>query len=173
MLELNIVPLVLGGEVVNADSMQLYRGMDIGTAKLPFAERRGIPHHQIDVLDVTDEAPIAAYQADARRSVEDVRSRGLQPGDLRDPAVNIGFGQAWIEWMRSHPATGGQLPKVIASYNAGAGNVRKWVNRYGDPRGSPDLRMALQGYSWRARGLRCAGPPAARTASRSRRASRD
>ncbi|MFW5469902.1 tRNA (adenosine(37)-N6)-dimethylallyltransferase MiaA [Knoellia sp. CPCC 206435] len=69
----------VGGEVVSADAMQLYRGMDIGTAKLPFAERRGIPHHQIDVLDVTDEATIAAYQVDARRSIDDIRSRGLHP----------------------------------------------------------------------------------------------
>ncbi len=46
----------LGGEIVNADAMQLYRGMDIGTAKLPVAERRGIPHHQLDVLDVTQTA---------------------------------------------------------------------------------------------------------------------
>nr|WP_314444751.1 lytic transglycosylase domain-containing protein [uncultured Sphingomonas sp.] len=63
-----------------------------------------------------------------------VRSRGLAPGDLRDPAVNIGFGQAWIDWMRSHPATGGHLPKVIASYNAGPLPVGRWqVNDRGDP----------------------------------------
>ena len=69
----------VGGEVVSADAMQLYRGMDIGTAKLPVAERRGVPHHQIDVLDVTDEATIAAYQVDARRSIDDIRGRGLHP----------------------------------------------------------------------------------------------
>jgi tRNA dimethylallyltransferase len=69
----------LHGEVVSADAMQLYRGMDIGTAKLPLEERRGIPHHQIDVLDVVDEATIAAYQTDARRSIDDIRGRGLHP----------------------------------------------------------------------------------------------
>ena len=53
----------LGGEVVNADSMQLYRGMDIGTAKLPAEERRGVPHHLLDVLDVTEESTLAAYQS--------------------------------------------------------------------------------------------------------------
>jgi tRNA dimethylallyltransferase len=53
-------------EIVNADAMQLYRGMDIGTAKLPVAERRGIPHHLFDVLEVTDEAAVAAYQDAAR-----------------------------------------------------------------------------------------------------------
>lgn len=63
-------------EVVNADAMQLYRGMDIGTAKLPPDERRGVPHHLLDVLDVTDEASVAAYQRDARAAVEDVIVRG-------------------------------------------------------------------------------------------------
>jgi len=67
----------VGGEVVSADAMQLYRGMDIGTAKLPVEQRRGIAHHQIDVLDVTDEATIARYQRDARTSIDDVRGRGL------------------------------------------------------------------------------------------------
>ena len=63
-------------EIVNADAMQLYRGMDIGTAKLGVEERRGIPHHQLDVLDVTDEASVAAYQAAARADVERIRTRG-------------------------------------------------------------------------------------------------
>jgi tRNA dimethylallyltransferase len=69
----------VGGEVVGADAMQLYRGMDIGTAKLTLEERRGIPHHLVDVLDVTDEATIARYQVDARAAIDDVRSRGLHP----------------------------------------------------------------------------------------------
>ncbi|GAA4124806.1 tRNA (adenosine(37)-N6)-dimethylallyltransferase MiaA [Knoellia locipacati] len=69
----------VGGEVVSADAMQLYRGMDIGTAKLPVAERRGVPHHLIDVLDVTDEATIARYQVDARACIDDIRARGLHP----------------------------------------------------------------------------------------------
>jgi tRNA dimethylallyltransferase len=63
-------------EVVNADAMQLYRGMDIGTAKLTVAERRGVPHHMLDVLDVAEEASAAAYQADARRIVADIDARG-------------------------------------------------------------------------------------------------
>jgi tRNA dimethylallyltransferase len=60
----------LGGEVVNADAMQLYRGMDVGTAKLTTAERGGVPHHLLDVLDVTEPAAVAAYQRDARAVVE-------------------------------------------------------------------------------------------------------
>ena len=66
-------------EIVNADAMQLYRGMDIGTAKLPVAERRGIAHHMLDVLDVTDEATVANYQRDARRAVEAIIGRGAIP----------------------------------------------------------------------------------------------
>ena len=62
-------------EVVNADAMQLYRGMDIGTAKLTPAERRGVPHHLLDVLDVTEEASAAAYQAAARLAVDDIVAR--------------------------------------------------------------------------------------------------
>jgi len=66
----------LGAEIVNADAMQLYRGMDIGTAKLPLARRRGIRHHQLDVLDVRDEASVAAYQRGARADLADIHTRG-------------------------------------------------------------------------------------------------
>ncbi len=66
-------------EIVNADAMQLYRGMDIGTAKLTVSERRGIPHHLLDVLDIEDEASVAAYQADARGIIDDILSRGATP----------------------------------------------------------------------------------------------
>ncbi len=69
----------LGGEVVGADAMQLYRGMDIGTAKLTTHERRGIPHHQLDVLEVTEEASVAAYQRAARADIAGIRARGRHP----------------------------------------------------------------------------------------------
>ncbi len=68
----------LGGEIVNADAMQFYRGMDVGTAKLPVAQRRGIPHHQIDVLDVTDTATVARYQS-AAADIEAIAARGKVP----------------------------------------------------------------------------------------------
>ena len=67
------------GEVVNVDSMQLYRGMDIGTAKLSVEEREGIPHHQLDVWDVTETASVARYQRDAIADVEDIMARGKTP----------------------------------------------------------------------------------------------
>ena len=66
-------------EIVNADAMQLYRGMDIGTAKLTLAERRGIPHHLLDVLEVTAEATVSNYQADARAAVTEIIARGAVP----------------------------------------------------------------------------------------------
>lgn len=69
----------LDGEVVNVDSMQLYRGMDIGTAKLTVAERDSIPHHQLDVLDVSETASVARYQQEAVADVEAIMSRGKTP----------------------------------------------------------------------------------------------
>ena len=69
----------LGGEVVNTDAMQVYRGMDIGTAKLPVAERRGIAHHLLDQLDITEPATVALFQAWAREAVADIRGRGATP----------------------------------------------------------------------------------------------
>ncbi|WP_030485122.1 tRNA (adenosine(37)-N6)-dimethylallyltransferase MiaA [Nocardioides aequoreus] len=69
----------LGGEVVNTDAMQLYRGMDIGTAKLPEAERRGVPHHLLDVLEVTEAASVAEFQRWGRAAIDDCRSRGVVP----------------------------------------------------------------------------------------------
>lgn len=69
----------LDGEVVNVDSMQLYRGMDIGTAKLIMEEREGIPHHQLDVWDVTETASVARYQASAIADIDGIRARGKTP----------------------------------------------------------------------------------------------
>jgi tRNA dimethylallyltransferase len=69
----------LDGEVVNTDAMQLYRGMDVGTAKLPPAERRGVPHHLLDVLEVTEPAAVAEFQGWARDAVAAIRGRGRTP----------------------------------------------------------------------------------------------
>ena len=67
---------VLDGEVINADAMQFYRGMDIGTAKLGPEERRGIPHHQIDTLEVVEDASVARFQSAARADAEAIHARG-------------------------------------------------------------------------------------------------
>ncbi|WP_354234439.1 tRNA (adenosine(37)-N6)-dimethylallyltransferase MiaA [Arthrobacter sp. UYEF3] len=68
--------LALGGEVVNADALQFYRGMDIGTAKVTEAERRGVPHHLLDILDVTEEASVSDFQQQARAAIADIHARG-------------------------------------------------------------------------------------------------
>jgi tRNA dimethylallyltransferase len=99
----------IGGEIVNADAMQLYRGMDIGTAKLPPAERRGIPHHQLDVLEVTETASVARYQQAAAVDVEAVADRGAVP-------IVVGGSMMYVqslldEW--TFPATD---PQVRAKY---------------------------------------------------------
>jgi tRNA dimethylallyltransferase len=69
----------LGGEIVNTDAMQQYAGMDVGTAKLPLAERRGIPHHLLDVLDVREPASVAVFQQQARAVIAALRERGVTP----------------------------------------------------------------------------------------------
>lgn len=69
----------VSAEIINADAMQLYRGMNIGTAKVPPSERQGIPHHLLDVWEVTREASVADYQTMARSAILDVQSRGAVP----------------------------------------------------------------------------------------------
>ncbi|OBF58675.1 tRNA (adenosine(37)-N6)-dimethylallyltransferase MiaA [Mycobacterium sp. 852002-50816_SCH5313054-b] len=91
----------VGGEIVNADAMQLYRGMDIGTAKLPVQARRGIAHHQLDVLDVTETATVARYQRAAAADVEAIAARGAVP-------VIVGGSMLYIQSLLddwSFPAT--------------------------------------------------------------------
>ncbi len=66
----------LNAEIVNADAFQLYRGMDIGTAKVMPQQRRGIAHHQLDLLDLHQEASVATYQVQARADIDDILARG-------------------------------------------------------------------------------------------------
>ncbi len=73
-LALEVAELI-DGEIINADSMQLYKGMDIGTAKLSVDERNGIPHHLLDTLTVEEDASVAQYQALARAAVDEIRTR--------------------------------------------------------------------------------------------------
>lgn len=68
-----------GGEVINGDALQFYRGMDIGTAKLPETQRRGIAHHLLDIMDIREEASVANFQTDARAVIDDVARRGKLP----------------------------------------------------------------------------------------------
>jgi tRNA dimethylallyltransferase len=69
----------LSAEIINADAMQIYKGMDIGTAKLPLSQRRGIVHHQIDVLDPSEEANVSQYQKQSREIINNLLSKNVQP----------------------------------------------------------------------------------------------
>jgi tRNA dimethylallyltransferase len=68
--------LALDGEVINADALQFYRGMDIGTAKIPVEDRKGVPHHLLDTKDVTEEASVADFQAECREVISGIHGRG-------------------------------------------------------------------------------------------------
>ncbi|GAB7043167.1 tRNA (adenosine(37)-N6)-dimethylallyltransferase MiaA [Catenuloplanes niger JCM 9533] len=101
----------LGGEVVNADSMQLYRGMDIGTAKLTVAERRGVPHHVLDIWDVAQPAAVAEYQALARAAIDDVLARGRVP-------LLVGGSGLYVQAVLEEFAFPGTSPELRASLEA-------------------------------------------------------
>ncbi|WP_353648073.1 tRNA (adenosine(37)-N6)-dimethylallyltransferase MiaA [Nakamurella sp. A5-74] len=101
--------LRLDGEVVNADSMQLYRGMDIGTAKLPPDQRRGVPHHLLDVLDVTERASVAAYQREARAVIEQLIAAGRTP-------VLVGGSGLYIQSVIDEIAFPGTDPQLREHY---------------------------------------------------------
>lgn len=99
----------LGGEVINCDAMQQYRGMDIGTAKLPLALRRGIPHHRLDVLDVTQTASVADFRREAEREVAEIRRRGRVP-------ILCGGSMMYIQALVDDWAIPDTDPQVRASY---------------------------------------------------------
>ncbi|MDM8085798.1 tRNA (adenosine(37)-N6)-dimethylallyltransferase MiaA [Cellulomonas cellasea] len=101
----------LDGEIVNTDSMQFYRGMDIGTAKLAPAERRGIPHHQIDVLDPLDDASVADYQRDARADLQGIAARGRR-------AVAVGGSGLYVRALLDNMDFPGTDPLVRARLEA-------------------------------------------------------
>jgi tRNA dimethylallyltransferase len=101
----------LGGEIVNTDAMQVYRGMDIGTAKLPVAQRRGIPHHLLDLLDVTEPATVAEFQRWARAEIASCRDRGVVP-------VLVGGSALYTRAILDRFEFPGTDPAVRARYDA-------------------------------------------------------
>ena len=105
----------LGGEIVNADAMQLYRGMDIGTAKLPFEARRGIAHHQLDILDVPQEASVAAYQQQARLDLAGIRGRGHRPILAGGSGLYVRAVLDRLEIPPTDPAVRGRLEGELAA----------------------------------------------------------
>jgi tRNA dimethylallyltransferase len=101
----------VGGEIVNADAMQLYRGMDIGTAKLAPEHRRGIPHHQLDVLEVTQSATVGRYQQAAAADVEAIAARGAVP-------VIVGGSMLYLQSLLDDWAFPATDPDVRARWEA-------------------------------------------------------
>jgi tRNA dimethylallyltransferase len=116
--------LRLGGEVVNADSMQLYRGMDIGTAKLTPAERRGVPHHLLDVWDVTRAASVAEYQAMARETIDRLRAAGRVPVLVGGSGLYVRAALDRLEFPGTDPATRARLEEDLAREGSGALHAR-------------------------------------------------
>jgi tRNA dimethylallyltransferase len=106
----------LGGEVVNADSMQLYRGMDVGTAKLTEAERQGIPHHLLDVWDVTHTATAAEYQLLARAVIEDLLARGVTPVLVGGSGLYLRAALDVLEFPGTDPALRAELEAELAAH---------------------------------------------------------
>ena len=114
----------LGGEVVNTDSMQVYRGMDIGTAKLPVTERRGIAHHLLDVLDVTEPATVAEFQAWARGVIDECRDRGVSPVLVGGSALYTRAILDEFEFPGTDPDVRRRLEDELAEVGSGALHAR-------------------------------------------------
>ena len=110
----------IDGEIVNADAMQLYRGMNIGTAKLSLQERQGIAHHQLDVLDVRQEASVAAYQREARRDVASIRGRGHRPILVGGSGLYVRAALDRLEIPPTDPVVRGRLREELAREGIGA-----------------------------------------------------
>lgn len=110
----------LGGEVINADALQFYRGMDIGTAKLPVHERGGVEHHLLDVLDLREEASVAAYQVDARHAVDAVRARGRVPILVGGSGLYVRAALDRLDFPPTDPAVRTRLEADLAAHGAQA-----------------------------------------------------
>jgi len=110
----------LGGEVVNADSMQLYRGMDIGTAKLPPAGRGGVRHHLLDVLDVTETSTVAEFQGLAREAVTDCHSRAVVPVLAGGSALYVRAVLDGFAFPGTDPTVRAELEAELATQGAAA-----------------------------------------------------
>jgi tRNA dimethylallyltransferase len=113
-----------GGEVVNADSMQLYRGMDIGTAKLTLSEREGVPHHLLDIWDVTEPAAVAEYQRLARAAIDDILARGRVPLLVGGSGLYVRAVLEDFEFPGTDPAIRARLEDELAATGSGVLHTR-------------------------------------------------
>ncbi|MFF0449301.1 tRNA (adenosine(37)-N6)-dimethylallyltransferase MiaA [Streptomyces sp. NPDC004609] len=114
----------LGGEVVNADSMQLYRGMDIGTAKLTPGERGGVPHHLLDIWDVTETASVAEYQRLARAEIDRLLAEGRTPVLVGGSGLYVRGAIDALEFPGTDPAVRARLEAELVTEGSGALHAR-------------------------------------------------
>ncbi|MEW2457752.1 tRNA (adenosine(37)-N6)-dimethylallyltransferase MiaA [Streptomyces albus] len=114
----------LGGEVINADSMQLYRGMDIGTAKLTVDERQGVPHHLLDIWDVTVAASVAEYQRLARAEIDRLRAQGRVPVLVGGSGLYVRGALDAMEFPGTDPAVRARLEGELAQEGSGVLHAR-------------------------------------------------
>jgi tRNA dimethylallyltransferase len=108
----------VGGEVVNADSMQLYRGMDIGTAKPDLAERGGVPHHLLDLWHVRDPASVAEYRRHARAVIDRLRAAGVVPLLVGGSGLYVRAVVDELDFPGTDPAVRARLEGELAAVGA-------------------------------------------------------
>ncbi|MGC5364743.1 tRNA (adenosine(37)-N6)-dimethylallyltransferase MiaA [Streptomyces sp. DT24] len=109
----------LGGEVINADSMQLYRGMDIGTAKLTYAERGAVPHHLLDIWDVTETASVAEYQRLARAEIDRLLAAGRVPVLVGGSGLYVKGAIDALEFPGTDPEVRARLERELLEHGSG------------------------------------------------------
>ncbi len=109
----------LGGEVINADSMQLYRGMDIGTAKMTPAERAGVPHHLLDIWDITEAASVAEYQRLARLEIDRLLAEGRTPILVGGSGLYVKGAIDALEFPGTDPEVRARLERELAERGSG------------------------------------------------------
>lgn len=114
----------LGGDVINADSMQLYRGMDIGTAKLTVEERQGIPHHLLDIWDVTVSASVAEYQRLARAEIDRLRTAGRVPVLVGGSGLYVRGALDAMDFPGTDPEVRARLEEELAEHGPGPLHAR-------------------------------------------------
>ncbi|MBT2514240.1 tRNA (adenosine(37)-N6)-dimethylallyltransferase MiaA [Arthrobacter sp. ISL-30] len=111
--------LELDGEVINADAMQFYRGMDIGTAKVTLAERRGVPHHLLDMMDVTEEASVSDFQSECRAVIEEIHSRGKRAIMVGGSGLYVRAALDVLEFPGTDPVLRKRLEEACATVGLG------------------------------------------------------
>jgi tRNA dimethylallyltransferase len=116
--------LRLGGEAVNADSMQFYRGMDIGTAKLSTAEMRGVPHHLLDMWDVTVAASVAEFQRLSAGAIEEIQGRGRIPVLVGGSGLYVRAALDHLEFPGTDPVVRARLEEELAAEGPGVLHAR-------------------------------------------------